>query len=97
MKPDLIIQSHCVDDQATTAELALEQFRHSFPSTRVNVWEDGSGMTYEFRKGNIESIGFSAKKIIADHNLPLSVKAFRDWQGHGFLIIEFKIKKGIEN
>lgn len=93
MKPDLIIQSHCIDDQATTAELALEQFQHSFPYTRVNVWEDGTGMTYEFKQGNIESLGVNAKEIIAAQNLPLSVRAFKNWEGHSFLIIEFKIKK----
>lgn len=93
MKPDLIIQNHCIDDEATTSELALEQFRASFPCTRVNVWDDGTGMTYEFRRGNIESIGLDAKKIIAAMHLPLSVRAFKNWEGHGFLMIEFKIKK----
>lgn len=93
MKPDLIIQNHCIDDQATTADLALEQFRCAFPYTvRLNVWD--GGMTYEFRKvSNIESVIEKAKEIIKLQNLPLVVKTYKNYRSEYFLMIEFKIKK----
>lgn len=95
MKPDLIIQNHCLDDQSTTAELALEQFRCSFPYTnRVNVWQDGNGMTYEFRNAkNIQAVLRHAISIISTQNLPLIAKAFTNFRGDGYVMVEFEIKK----
>lgn len=95
MKPDLILQNHCIDDEKTTAELALEQFRCAFPYTRrLNVWEDGKGMTYEFRRAQINSsIIQKVYEIIKAQNLPLVVNAYTNYRGDYFLMISFKTKE----
>lgn len=95
MKPDLIIQNHCIDDEKSTAELSLEQFRCAFPYTRrVNVWEDGKGITYEFRKGEINtSIINNARTIIKAQHLPLSISAYTNWKNDYFLMVSFKTKR----
>lgn len=94
MKPDLIIENHCVDDHSSTIELAIEQFRSSFPyCKRVNVWPEGNGITYEFRNtSSIKVIAEEAKLIISHQHLPLELKCLKNYRGDHFLMVEFKSK-----
>lgn len=94
MKPDLIIENHCVDDQTSTMELAIEQFRCSFPyCKRVSVWQEGNGMTYEFRNPNsFSEIVAKANSIISSQQLPLVIRTYKNYRDDHFLMIEFKTK-----